>query len=211
MKNQLLVLAAIFSTTVIMAQESAKKVFSSPNLSVAVTSHKIIAILPFKTAILYRKTPKNYDEKANKEEEVSLSYNLQNNFYAIMSIKRDVYPIKVQSSEITNDLLKENNMLNDLNPFTPNQIAKVLGVDAVMYCDYTYTRTNSEFGAILNEQLFGYGKVATGELTMSIFNGVDGELLWRFNKTMNQESLSYPNVIIERMLSKVGRNFPYQK
>jgi hypothetical protein len=211
MKNLLLVLAVIFSTTAIIAQESAKKVFSSPNLSVAVATHKIIAILPFKTAILYRKIPKNYDEQANKEEEASLSYNLQNNFYAVMSIKKDVYPIKVQSSEITNDLLKENNMLNDLNSFTPNQIAKVLGVDAVMYCDYTYTRTNSEFGAILNEQLFGYGKVATGELTMSIFNGVDGELLWRFNKTMNQESLSYPRFIIERMLSKVGRNFPYQK
>jgi hypothetical protein len=211
MKNQLLVLAVIFSTTAIIAQESAKKVFSSPNLSVAVATHKIIAILPFKTAILYRKTPKKYDEQVNKEEEISLSYNLQNNFYAIMSIKKDVYPIKVQSSEITNDLLKENNMLNDLNSFTPNQIAKVLRVDAVMYCDYTYTRTNSEFGAILNDKLFGNGKVATGELTISIFNGTDGELLWRYNKTMNQESLNYPRYIIERMFSKVGRNFPYQK
>lgn len=204
-------MAVIFSTNAIIAQESAKTVFSSPNLSIAVATHKIIAILPFKTAILYRKTPKNYDEQANKEEEVSLSYNLQNNFYAIMSIKKDVYPIKVQSSEITNDLLKENNMLNNLNSFTPNQIAKVLGVDAVMYCDYTYTRTNSQFGAIVNQQLFGYGKVATGELTMSIFNGVDGELLWRFNKTMNQVSLANPTFILERMLSKVGRNFPYQK
>ncbi|MEY2702135.1 MAG: hypothetical protein RLY43_768 [Bacteroidota bacterium] len=211
MKNLLLVMAVIFSTNAIIAQESAKTVFSSPNLSIAVATHKIIAILPFKTAILYRKTPKNYDEQANKEEEISLSYNLQNNFYAIMSIKKDVYPIKVQSSEITNDLLKENNMLNNLNSFTPNQIAKVLGVDAVMYCDYTYTRTNSQFGAIVNQQLFGYGKVATGELTMSIFNGVDGELLWRFNKTMNQVSLANPTFILERMLSKVGRNFPYQK
>ena len=211
MKNQLLILAVIFSTTAILAQESAKKVFSAPNLEEVISKHKIIAILPFKTAILYRKTPKNYDEQANKDEEYSLSYNLQNNFYAVMSIKKDVYPIKVQSSETTNNLLKENNMLDNLDLFTPNQIAKVLGVDAVIYCDYNYTKVGSEVGAVISELLIGYGKVATGEFTMCIFNGGDGELLWRFSKIMNQESLSYANVIIERMLSKLGRNFPYKK
>jgi hypothetical protein len=32
--------------------------------------------------------------------------------------------------------------------------------------------------------------VATGELTMQINNGKDGELLWRFYKQMNEDVMS---------------------
>lgn len=211
MKNQLILLFVLLSAGISLAQEGVKKIYSVPNLEQIVKGHKTIAILPFNVAIRYRRSPKNFDEQQNKAEEKSLSLNLQNNFNAVMSIKKDIFPINVQSNQITNFRLEEMKMLDNFETLKPEDVAKVLNVDAVMYCDYTYTRTNSEFGAILNEQLFGYGKVATGELTMSIFNGVDGELLWRFNKTMNQESLSYPRYIIERMLSKIGRNFPYQK
>lgn len=102
-------------------------------------------------------------------------------------------------------------MLGNLDSFTPLQIAKILQVDAVIYCDYTYTKTNSEVGAMLNEYFWMSNKVALGEFTMSMYDATEGQLFWSFNKIMKQEYDSYPNVIIERMISKIGRNFPYQK
>jgi hypothetical protein len=48
-------------------------------------------------------------------------------------------------------------------------------------------------------------KGITGELTMQINNGKDGELLWRFYKQMKM--MSSPSAVMERMMRKVGRNF----
>ena len=211
MGKKLIVALVFFSSSILLAQESVKKVYSAPNILDRVSKHNIIAVLPFKTSLKFRKIPKDFDEQKNKEEETALSYNLQNNFYAMMSIKKEDFPIKVQNVEITNSILKENNMLGNLDSFTPLQIAKILQVDAVIYCDYTYTKTNSEVGAMLNEYFWMSNKVALGEFTMSMYDATEGQLFWSFNKIMKQEYDSYPNVIIERMISKIGRNFPYQK
>ncbi|WGK95156.1 MULTISPECIES: hypothetical protein [Flavobacterium] len=211
MMKKFIVALVLLSNSFLLAQESVKKLYSAPNILDRVSNHKIIAVLPFKTSLKFRKIPKGYDEQKNKEEETVLSYNLQNNFYAMMSIKKEDFPIKVLNVEITNSILKENNMLGNLDSFTPLQIAKALQVDAVVYCDYTYTKTNSELGAMVNEYFLMSNKVALGEFTMSMYDATDGELFWSFNKTMKQEYDSYPYVIIERMFSKVGRNFPYRK
>ncbi len=204
-------MAFLFLTTNINAQVTSKNIYSSPNLKEVISTHKIIAVLPFKVSNKYKKLPKNYDEQTNKDEESALSFNLQNNFCAVMSIKKDVYPIKVLNVEATNSILRENNMLDKLDTFSPQQIANILGVDGIIICEYSYTKTNSELGAMVNEYFWMSNKVALGEFTMSIFNSKEGELIWSFNKTMKQEYGSYPNVIIERMFSKIGRNFPYQK
>jgi len=46
---------------------------------------------------------------------------------------------------------------------------------------------------------------------MQINNGVDGVLLWRFYKEMNEGVFSNANELMERMMRKVARNFPYEK
>lgn len=55
------------------------------------------------------------------------------------------------------------------------------------------------------------GKTASGALTMQIYNGSDGNLLWRFFKEMNEGVFSNANEMMERMMRKVSRNFPYEK
>jgi hypothetical protein len=44
---------------------------------------------------------------------------------------------------------------------------------------------------------------------MQLYNGKDGELLWRFYKEMNETITSNANEVMERMMRKVARNFPY--
>ncbi|MFY8003373.1 MAG: hypothetical protein ACOVNR_00950 [Chitinophagaceae bacterium] len=54
-----------------------------------------------------------------------------------------------------------------------------MNVYAVIKCKYAYEKTGSEGGALVKTLVFGagMGKVATGELTMMIYDGGDGELL----------------------------------
>jgi hypothetical protein len=123
------------------------------------------------------------------------------------------FSVSFQDVTRTNALLKQAGAYDRLDVLTQDSICKILGVDAVIYCIYKYEKTGSEGGAIAKTILLGAGtgKVASGGLTMHVYNGTDGELLWRFYKEMNEDVLSSANQVMERMMRKVGRNFPYEK
>lgn len=191
--------------------EGAKKTFVVQNLKEKLAKHKRIAILPVKSFLKYKKKPKEYNAELNIEKEIKMSFELQTNMYEYLISNKDNYSVQIQNIDSTNFILKENKMTDCITQYKPQEIAKVLGVDSVVFSYYTYIKLGSEFEAIVSELLIGGGKVATGQLNMVIINGIDGEVLWSFNKTMNQDDLSSPDVIIRRMMSKVKRNFPYLK
>jgi hypothetical protein len=191
--------------------EKSKKVYISPNLEKEIKNHKTIAVLPFNVLIQYKKTPKNYSDSSNKKAEMDLSTNIQFELYSELSDKNKNYTVEIQNIEVTNQILKDFNMLYTLQNYSPSEVAKTLKVDALIDGSYVYTKVGSEGGAIVSQLLIGEGKVAVGELNMKIYNGPDSELLWSITKAMNQDALSSPKRIINRMMNKLGRNFPYKK
>lgn len=200
-----------FLTTVFSYSQD-KQIFESPKMQAFISSHKKVAILPFTATIGYRKLPKDYDPAANKEAELKLGNDMQSGMYTYLLRKTSDYTAEVQDIERTNALLKKNDLIDKLAETSPEELAKVLGVDAVIKCSYAYQKTKSEGGAIALTLLvgFGTGSVATGALTMQINDGKEGELVWRFYKQMEEDVMSSPAIIMERMMRKVGRNFPYQ-
>lgn len=213
MKKVILLLTCLLSTTLMLAQfEGSKQIFESPKLGQLTAVHKTVAILPFKASISYKRLPKNFDAQTNKDEERKLGSNLQSGMYTYLLRKSDDYTVTVQDVERTNVLLKQNEVFDKIDEMTPDALAKILGVDAVIKCAYAYEKTSSEGLAIAKTLLigFGTGKVASGEMTMNVYNGADGDLLWRFYKEMNEDVMSSANAVMERMMRKVGRNFPYE-
>lgn len=213
MRKFILLLTCLLSTTFMFAQfESSKQIFESPKLGQVTAVHKTVAILPFKATISYKRLPKNFDAQTNKEEERKLGSNLQSGMYTYLLRKSEDYSVVVQDVERTNVLLKQSEVYDKIGEMTPDALAKILGVDAVIKCGYAYEKTSSEGLAIAKTLLigFGTGKVASGEMTMNVYNGTDGDLLWRFYKEMNEDVMSSANAVMERMMRKVGRNFPYQ-
>lgn len=190
-----------------------KQIFESPKMQEFISTHKKVAILPFNATIGYRKLPKEYNAEANKEAEMKLGYDMQSGMYTFLLRKTSDYSVEVQDVERTNALLKKNDLIDKLTETAPEELAKVLGVDAIIKCSYAYQKTKSEGGAIALTLLvgFGTGSVATGTLTMQINDGKEGELVWRFYKQMNEDVMSSPASMMERMMRKVGRNFPYEK
>ena len=207
---------AIFIATAIckssVAQfEGSKQVYSSPKLKTEISAHKAVAILPFTATISYRRLPKNFDETANKAEQNTMAANLQQGMYTYLLRKTSDYTVSFQDVERTNALLKQKGLYDKLNEVTQDSICKALGVDAVVKCSFAYEKTGSEGGAIVKTVLLGssFGKTGSGSLTMQIYNGKDGDLLWRFYKEMNEDITSSANEVMERMMRKVSRNFPY--
>ena len=193
--------------------EASKQTYSAPNLKATIENQKKVAILPFDVAITYKRIPKHYDSSANKNEEQSLKTNLQSSMFTYLLRKADKYSVEFQDPTRTNALLKSKGIYGQLDLLTQDSICKILGVDAVIKCNYEYEKTASEGGAIAKTILFGGigSKTGSGALTMQVYNGADGNLLWRFYKAMNDDVMSSTDELITRMMKKVSRNFPYEK
>jgi len=212
MKNSLLVLC-VFLTLSLTAQETAKQIFESPKLKEAIAKHKIVAILPFEATISYKRPPKNFDPAQNKEDEKKLANDLQNEMYTFLLRKQSRYTVEFQDPDKTNTLLRRAKVFDRINEVGVDSLAAILKVDAVIKSSYSYEKTSSEGAAIAKTILFGGigAKTGGGQLVMMIKQGSDGELLWRFSKEMNDGVFSSPNELMERMMRKVSRNFPYEK
>jgi hypothetical protein len=193
--------------------EPAKQTYKAPNLKDSVAKHKIVAILPFHATISYKQAPKNVDTEALKQEEKSLSTNMQDGMYTYLLRKAEDFSVSFQEVSRTNILLKQARVYDSLDLILPDSLCKILKVDAVIKCNYAYQKTSSEAGAIVKTVLFGSAgsKTGSGSLTMQIYNSSDGGLLWRFYKEMNETITSNANEVMERMMRKVARNFPYEK
>lgn len=215
MRIKILILPVLlFLTITVFAQfEGAKQTYSSPDLKKEIAQQKIVAILPFDVSITYKRVPKHYDSSANKTEEESLTKNLQSSMFTYLLRKASKYSVTFQDPTRTNALLKARGVYNQLDLLTQDSICKILGVDAVIKCNYSYEKTASEGGAIAKTVLFGSlgSKTGSGALTMQVYNGSTGNLLWRFYKAMDDNVMSSTDQLIERMMRKVSRNFPYEK
>ncbi len=214
MKKILLTLAVLCCFTVLTkAQfEGSKQIFESPKLKDAIKTHKTVAILPFAVKISYRKQPKNFSAEANKSQEESMARSIQASMYTFLLRKASDYTVTFQDVDKTNILLKKAGVLDKLDETTKDELAKILGVDAVIGGRFETEQTKSEAGAIASAVLFGGfgGKSGTGTMFLTINNGSDGELLWRFFKTMDDNIMSSTDDMVERMMRKISRNFPYR-
>ena len=207
----LMLVASVSCFSQIFGGESAKRVYKSDDFKEAIASHKKVAIIPFTANITYKKKPKDFDAEAVKADEQKLSTTMQQGMYTYLLNKSGKYSVEFQEVERTNVLLKKAGMYDRLAEVLPDSIAKVLGVDAVIKCTYDHEIVGgSEGGQIAKALLFGgASRTGSGGLTMQIYDGKKGNLLWRFYKEMNESITSNANEIMDRMMRKVSRNFPY--
>lgn len=128
--------------------EGSKQVFEIDSLKTKISTHKKVAIIPFKGQISYKRMPKGFDPEANKQEEKKLGVNLQEGLYTYLLRKQDDYFVNFQEPERTDLLLRKANIYDKIEECTYDTIAKILGVDAVISGSYVYEKTGSEAGAI---------------------------------------------------------------
>jgi len=214
MKKTLLLLILVSASLMSFGQyENAKQVFESPKLKEVVATHKKVAILPFTTNISFKNQPKDFNLDAHIQKEKTMASSIQSSMYTFLLRKSKSYSVEFQDVEKTNILLKKAGLLDKLDEVTKDEVAKVLGVDAIISGKFHTEQTRSEAGAIVTSVLFGGigSKTGSGSLTMMINEATTGDLLWRFFKAMNDGVFTSSEDLIDRMMRKVSRNFPYAK
>lgn len=212
MKRLITLLIALSPLFFLNAFGQAKQVYEAPNLKKILHEQKTVAILPLRVTISYKKFPKNYNAADNAVQEKEEGVNMQQGMYTYLLRKSKDYFVSFQETQRTNILLKQAGLYDKLDAITADSLCKVLKVDAVIQASYSYERTGSEAAAIAKTLVFGFGgSTASGSLTMQINSGTDGALLWRFYKQMNEGIFSTADELMERMMKKVARNFPYEK
>ena len=108
--------------------------------------------------------------------------------------------------------MKKAGVYEDIDAVLADSLCKILGVDAIIKSTWTYEKTGSEAGAIIMALAVGVNKnVGSGGLTLQIYGVKDGELAWRFYKEMNEQAWSNASEMMERIMRKIGRNFPFVK
>lgn len=213
MTRSVLLLALLMSVFTSFAQfESAKQIYTAPSLNNLLSTAKTVAILPFNVFISYKVMPKGITMDNVKENEYQESLQMQQGMYTYLLRKADDYTVSFQDVDRTNALLKKAGVFDHLEDITSDSICKLLNVDAIIKSKWSYAKTGSEAGAIASALLLGVSKgTGSGQLVMQINGAEDGALAWRMSKEMNEGAFSSANQLMERMMRKVGRNFPFEK
>jgi len=213
MKKLLTVFALIACIGAINAQTN---LYEHPDFETLTKDHKKIAIVPFKTQVKLRpkqmKEMKEGDmEKLEKAEGTGLQTAMHSWF--LKRKKRGKMNVEVQDPKRTNAMLKKEGITyENIQDQLPENLAKILGVDAVISGDFETNKPMSEGASIALGVVFGFfGSTNNAIVNMSIHNGIDAELLWNYNKKVRGSIGSSPEDLVNILMRKASRRLGYTK
>jgi hypothetical protein len=159
--------------------------------------------------------PKGMTTADIRESEIKSSLACQNSLYTFALEKKSENKITIEIQDInrTNALLKKNN-INETNyeAQLPEDLCKILGVDAVILGDIVASQPMSNGAAIATTLLIGFGgRTNTAKAKISLYDGTDGKLLWSYAKDISGSLGSDDNDLIRILMRKSARKFPYSE
>ncbi|MBE9490170.1 MAG: hypothetical protein IMY67_07755 [Bacteroidetes bacterium] len=214
MKKLLLILAlTLVSLTNVNSQTN---LYENPDFDEIAKTHNIIAIVPFKTHVKLR--PKQMkDMTAEKLERLEkaegLSIQTAMHSWFLKRKKRGTLSINVQDPKRTNALLKKENIsYENIQDQLPEDLAKLLGVDAIISGDYETNKPMSDGASIALGVLVGFfGSTNSATINMNVYNATDAVLLWNYNKKVRGSIGSSPEDLINILMRKASRRLAYTK
>ena len=91
------------------------------------------------------------------------------------------------------------------------EISGYLGVDGIISGSLYTDKPMSEGASVALGIMFGvYGPTNSGKCTINVHEGDRGELLWKYEKTLSRSLGSDINTVINTMMRKASRKFPYE-
>lgn len=188
--------------------------YENPDFDRLTASHEIIAIVPFKASVTLR--PKQMkditpEQLQRMEESEGLSIQSAMHSWFLKREKRNRLKVKVQDPNTTNALLRRNNITQEyLADYTPDELAEILGVDAVIMGTFETNKPMSEGASVALGMLVGfYGSTNKAIINLSIYNADQGELLVNYNKAVAGSLGSSTEDLINTLMRKASRRISY--
>ncbi|MBK8505861.1 MAG: hypothetical protein IPL46_28915 [Saprospiraceae bacterium] len=213
MKTHLIIFILVLISFPITAQTN---LYENPDFDRIARRHKIIGIIPFKTTVTLRpKQMKDITTEQLDRMEKSEGESIQHAMYSwfLKREKRGELTVKVQNPTTTNaKLLKAGLTADNFAEHTPDEIAKIMEVDAVIMGTFETDKPMSEGASLALGALFGFwGNTNKAVINLSIHNGADGELLINYNKGVSGSLGSSTEDLINTLMRKASRRISYSK
>ncbi|WP_420574308.1 hypothetical protein [Kordia sp.] len=212
MKKIVILLVVFFG---IQQSNAQKKIYLSDKFEELSKDHKIIAILPFQTKLNLKSDKDSYSEaqiqKLAQEEGVAVQQALES--YFLNRKRKKKLKIEFQDINTTNRILKKEGITSEnIDIYAPQELCKILKVDAIINGSLTSRLLLSkEVDTSFDLITFLKGKSDYGKIIIKLSDKNTGKLLWRYEKTINRKSGKNTSAIIDKMMRKASRKFPYEE
>ncbi|WP_396602136.1 hypothetical protein [Algibacter sp. R77976] len=211
------ILFSILLLTAITNAKAQTNLYENPEFDEIAKTHKIIAVVPFKTQVKLRpKQMKDMSSEQLHRLEKSEGEGIQSAMYSwfLKRKKRGkLTSLEVQDPKTTTALLKRNDIdYDNVTDYTPQELAKILEVDAVITGEFETNKPMSEGASVALGVLVGFwGSTNNAIVNMSVHNAKDGVLLWNYNKKVRGSIGSSPEDLINILMRKASRRLAYTK
>ena len=212
--KKILFILVLLATSSFIAQTN---LYENPQFDEIAKNHTSIGILPFNASVELR--PKQR-EKMTAEEfmelEKSEGKSIQTAMYSwfLKRKKRgDLQTTEVQDPNKTIALLRKKNITQEnMKDYTPEELANILGVDAIISGTYKTNKPMSEGASVALGLLIGFwGTTNSATVNISVHNASDGVLFWNYNKKVRGSIGSSSDDLINRLMRKTSRRLSYTK
>ena len=202
--------------------------YQSPRFVQTARTHRTVAVLPFAVES-NGKIPKDltFEQVASFEDSESLAF--QTKFHAAL-VKRSENPehrfaVELQEVESTNRLLRERSIgVRESWRMKPEELAEILGVDAVVRTRVRKTRLLSKgaalgidlgiaaLDALTDDDYVVVPRARTHDVSVqsSLHDGRDGAVLWQILVDREASWNAPPDRVIAGIARTLARKFPYQ-
>ena len=189
-----------------------KGIYESDKFNELSKDHQVLAILPFFTKLDLKES--NSKEESRRLEEIE-GYAVQDALetYFGRGKKRKKFSVEFQNTDNTNALLSQNNITyENIDTFTIKQLSEILEVDGIISGNLDTNILLSQ-GIPAEFSIIDYflGDASYGRIGIKISDGKTGKLLWKYENEINKKSGKNTEDLIDKMMKKVTRKFPYDK
>lgn len=212
MKN--LICLLLLSGMAVTAMAQSKAIYVNPDFKKLARNHKELAIMPFDVTMDLRpKEREQISDEQYREMELSEGLGVQSALHSYFLKKKSQKDFKVdfQDPRKTNAALAKAGIDGtNIIEHTPAELAALLGVQGIVWGELRTTKPMSEGASAALGVIFGvWAPTNSGSISIQISDGNSEEILWKYDKTLSRALGSDISTVIDAMMRKASRKFPY--
>lgn len=202
----------ILAYVIIILTGCGAKVYKSEEFKESKQAVKIVAILPVSVSLDAKYLKKDVTPELLKNAEEKISYEVQNNMFSWFLKRHRKYTVTFQDIEKTNLTLANAGITySNMALKTKEEICKVLNVDGIITGKCLLSKPLSEGQEVASMFILGGSRSTNkGTITLNLYDS-RGDLQWKFEQQVGKSKRSGAEGVIDDLMSKGTRAFPYQK
>ncbi|THH40443.1 hypothetical protein [Neolewinella litorea] len=185
------------------------KVYESPNMTSVTSQHQLIAIAPPTVAIKGRPKDDQAQLEAAARED---TYTFQREIYSWMLRRKQqgkIRGLEIMDPGTTNAKLERAGYSIDNRNLTPAEMARALGVDAVINTRFNTSKPMSQGAAIALGVLAGVSGTTNATTVNMDLHDAEAGMIWNYDWEASGGIFNKPEDLIEDLMRNASKRMPY--